>query len=153
MAAATDTIALEKYKSCCEEKQKQIVSRDKGHPYKHVGINDSGGHVRHYHIDGGILPKGKLPRRCDYLLLTDDTNPPTAYFIELKGNLADAEEAMEQVLETEAMCKQSIKGYKVQYRIVFGKGHGNYSSEFIKWRDNEAKGRVIAKRGEITDRF
>ena len=60
---------------------------------------------------------------------------------------------MEQVLETEAMCKQSIKGYKVQYRIVFGKGHGNYSSEIIKWRANEAKGRVIAKRGEITDRF
>lgn len=153
MAAAIDRIVLEKHKSCCEEKQKQIVSRDKGHPYKHIGINDSGGRVRHYHIDGGILPKGQQPERCDYLLISDDTKPPVAYFIELKGNLADAEKAMDQVLKTEEMCKQSIKGCKVQYRIVFGKGQGNYSSKFIDWRDKKAKGKVKAKRGEIEDRF
>lgn len=153
MASATDTIILEKHKSCCAEKQKQIVSRDKGHPYKHIGINESGGRVRHYQIDGGVLPKGKEPDRCDFLLLTDDTTPPTAYFIELKGQLSDAGKCIKQVTKTEKMCEASLRGYRKLYRFVFGNGHGNYSSEFIKWRDNEAKGRVIAKRGEITDRF
>lgn len=153
MAAAIDTIILETHKSCCEDKQKQIVSRDKRHRYKHIGMNETGGHVRHFLIDGGVLPKGQKPERCDFLLLTDDTTPPTAYFIELKGQLSDADKCIQQVKSTERMCEKSLKGYRRLYRFVFGDGHGGYSSAFIKWRDKEAKGRVIAKRGEIVDRF
>lgn len=147
-----DSIILENHKSDCEKKQKKIVSRD-GHNYKHIGLNETGKCVRHFQIDGKVLPKGQEPERCDFLLLTDDTIPPTAYFIELKGSLSNAKKCTNQVDTTERMCEKSLKGYRRLYRFVYGDGHGNYSSDFISWRDKKPKGSVIAKRGEIVDKF
>lgn len=153
MATVVNTIDLKNYTSGCAEKQKIIVSRDKGHSNKHIAHNNSDRKVRHFLVDGGILPKGQDPDRCDYLLLVDDATPPIAYFIELKGSLGDAMKAKRQVTKTESMCKQSIKGYDVRYRIVFGRGHGNYGSDFIKWRDGEARGRVKTGRDQVEDSF
>lgn len=153
MPIPTDKIILEKFKSDCEPKQKRIISRDKKHQYQHIGDNKSGGHVRHYKIDGVVLPKGEKPDRCDFLLLADDTNPPTAYFIELKGSPSYADKCVEQVLKTESMCRDSIKGYRTQYRFIFGKGSGFYSSKFTAWRDKQPKGKVVAVRKDYTDTF
>lgn len=146
-------IALSTYKSRCEERQRTIVSKDEGHEYQHIGHNDKQGRVRHYKIDGEVLPKGKTPDRCDFMLLTDDTNPPTAYLIELKGSLADADKCIKQVESTEKMFGDELKGYKILYRFVFGKGHGFYSSGFIKWRDKLPKGKLVSKRNKIDDHF
>ena len=153
MSATHSEIILDQFPSRCTEKQKVIVSKDEQHSYKHIGYNDSNCHVRQYKIDGDIVPKGQKTERCDFLLLTDDTPQPTAYFIELKGSLADAEKCIQQVENTERMCKNSIKGYRVLYRFVFGKGHGNYSSKFIKWRDKQPKGKIKAQRDLIEDHF
>ena len=153
MPVSHDEIILKNYPSRCGERQSTIVSKDQDHRWKHVGYNDSKGRVRHYKIDGEVLPKNKKPDRCDFLLLTDDTTPPTAYFIELKGSLADAEKCIEQVENTERMCKNSIKNYRVLYRFVFGTGHGGYSSGFIKWRDKQPKGKVLAQRNVVEDHF
>lgn len=146
-------IVLNDHSSRCAEKQRTIVSKDDRHGYKHVGYNDSHGHIRQYKIDGEVLPKGQVPERCDFMLLTDDTNPPVAYLIELKGALADADKCISQVENTEKMCRDSLKGYKVLYRFVFGNGHGVYSSKFINWRDKLPKGKLISKRNLIEDHF
>ena len=71
-------IVLSDHPSRCAERQSTIVSKDERHDYKHVGHNNSQGRVRHYKIDGEVLPKGQIPERCDFMLLTDDTNPPAA---------------------------------------------------------------------------
>ena len=57
-------------------KRKEIVSEENRN--KHIAHNDSGSLVRHFHVDGDILPKGEKPERCDFLIL-DDTKK-NAYF-------------------------------------------------------------------------
>lgn len=146
-------IVLSDHPSRCLEKQTVIVSKDDRHEYKHIAYNDNGRRVRQYKIDGEVLPKGQIPERCDFMLLTDDTDPPTAYLIELKGSPGDADKCITQVESTERMCRDSLKGYRIRYRFVFGKGHGVYGSRFIKWRDNLPKGVLISKRNMIEDRF
>ena len=64
-------------KSLCEEKQKLIVSKDKGTSREHRAKNESGRYnVRHYKLDGDIVKQQKC---CDYLLLNDTRK--NAYFI------------------------------------------------------------------------
>ena len=146
-------IVLCDHPSRCAESQRTIVSKDERHDYKHVGHNDSLGRVRHYKIDGEVLPKGQIPERCDFLLLADDTNPPTAYLIELKGSPADADKCIAQVESTERMCRDYLRGYQILYRFVFGKGHGVYGSKYINWRDKLPQGKLIAKRSIVEDHF
>lgn len=146
-------IVLCDHPSRCAERQRTIVSKDERHDYKHVGHNDSLGRVRHYKIDGEVLPKGQIPERCDFLLLADDTNPPTAYRIELKGSPADADKCIAQVESTERMCRDYLRGYQILYRFVFGKGHGVYGSKYINWRDKLPQGKLIAKRSIVEDHF
>lgn len=146
-------IALNNHRSRCSEKQRMIVSKDERHDYKHIGYNDGQGRVRHYKIDGEVLPKGQIPERCDFMLLADDADPPVAYLIELKGSLADADKCIAQVESTERMCKDSLPGYQFLYRFVFGKGHGVYGSKFVNWRDKLPKGKLISKRNVIEDHF
>lgn len=146
-------IILSDHQSRCTEKQRIIVSKDERHDYKHIGYNNSQGRVRHYKIDGDVLPKGKSPERCDFMLLTDDTNPPTAYLIELKGSPADGDKCIAQVANTEKMCKESLRGYQIMYRFVFGNGHGIYSSKYISWRDKLPKGKLQYNRNIVEDKF
>ena len=146
-------IVLSDHPSRCAERQSTIVSKDERHDYKHVGHNNSQGRVRHYKIDGEVLPKGQIPERCDFMLLTDDTNPPAAYLIELKGSPADADKCIAQVESTERMCRDALRGYRILYRFVFGKGHGVYSSKFINWREKLPRGKLISKRNVINDHF
>ena len=47
-----------------------FVSAERG--CKHIGLNGARERVRQYQIDGGVLPKGQQPERCDYLLINDD---------------------------------------------------------------------------------
>lgn len=148
-----DKIILSDYPSRCLERQTTIVSKDDRHDYKHIGHNDSHSLVRQYKIDGEVLPKGKAPERCDFMLLTDSTNPPTAYLIELKGSPADGDKCISQVESTEKMCTDSLKGYRILYRFIFGKGSGVYSSNFINWRDKLPKGKLISKRSMVEDHF
>lgn len=142
-------INLNEYQLRCGERQKNIVSRDEGHSWKHTGINKDQSKVRHFKIDGEVLPHGQVPERCDFLLVNDEKK--TAYFIELKGSPSDAMKCVDQVENTEFMCRASLQGYKSFYRFVFGPGHGVYPSEFIAWRNKKAKGTVIAKRADITE--
>lgn len=149
-------IVLKNHPSRCEERQAIIVSKDDGHEYKHVAYNDSGGRVRQYKIDGEVLPKGKVPERCDFMLLTEDTEKPTAYLIELKGSPRDADQCISQVQSTERLCRDALKGYQIRYRFVFGTGQGVYSSKFITWRDKlrkADKGKLISKRNVIEEHF
>lgn len=95
------------------------------------------------------MPPGREPGRCDFLLLNDERK--TAYFIELKGSPADAMKCIEQVENTERMCRASLQGYTSLYRFVFGPGHGMYPSGFIAWRNKKPKGVVVAKREDLTE--
>ena len=57
---------LDESKSICEKHQKIIVSEE--NKRKHVANNDDGNLVRHFRIDGGIVPASSSMSRCDYLV-------------------------------------------------------------------------------------
>ena len=144
-------ICLEQYRSRCEERQSIIISRDDKHDWRHVAHN-AGGRVRHFKLDGEVLPRGETPERCDFLLLDDDEK--TAYFIELKGSPSYLKKCVAQVESTERMCRQSLKGYtKRFYRFILGSGHGVPPSAFITWRDKKPKGTVVVHRGRYEEHF
>lgn len=144
-------ICLEKFPSRCGERQVKIVSQDDGHRYKHVASNDQKCRVRHYKIDGEVLPKGREPERCDFLLINDDTK--AAYYIELKGSPAQLPKCIAQVESSERMCARSLKGYKARYRFILGQGHGTYPSSFVTWRAKKPKGSVIVQRGVLDEQI
>lgn len=99
------------FESLCSRDAAQIVSRDKGNPQYHKGINRKRAHVSHYRIDGVVIKSGN---KCDYLLMNEDTR--TAYLIELKGS--DLSEAAKQLEETEKALLPQLAGYSLRYRIV-----------------------------------
>ena len=67
-----------------------------------------------YKIDGCLpLPAGK--RRCDFLFLTNG-QPPTAYFVELKGG--DIKSALNQLCDTIEYLKSDLADYQYKARIV-----------------------------------
>ena len=97
-------------KSLCEEKQKLIVSKDKGTSREHRAKNESGRYnVRHYKLDGDIVKQQKC---CDYLLLNDTRK--NAYFIELKGRNID--EAAAQLTNGAKLFRSELKDYEFFYR-------------------------------------
>lgn len=135
---------LRRFPSICGEKQERIVSRDSQHPYRHIANNPGGkSHVRHYHIDGDILPRGKPPKKCDFILFNDTTS--TAYLIELKGQFCHMDP--EQMDSTERVFRDSLSGYKIRYRFVTGKA-GVKSSSFRVWERRKPKGTVVCEVGK-----
>lgn len=138
-------MALKGFESLCDQYASQIVSRDKGNPQYHKGINEKKAYVTHYKIDGVVLRTGS---RCDYLLLNEELR--TAYLIELKGS--DLTEAAEQLAATEKALRQELSGYEVQYRIVANKcktqeiRSSAYRKYQIRW-----KGRLTQRTGFIEE--
>lgn len=112
-------MALSKFKSLCQIKQKIIVSKDKGNPQKHIANNINEDEVYQYKVDGTIIQEGL---RCDYLVWNE--RKKHIYYIELKGS--DLEHALEQLDATEKTLKErfpmEMKSCKqVSYRVVLNK--------------------------------
>ena len=133
------------FESICSRDAAQIVSRDKGNPQYHKGINNGRVYVSHYKIDGIVIKSGN---RCDYLLMNEATR--TAYLIELKGS--DLIKAAKQLEATEKALTQQISSYSLQYRIVANKCKTQEirSSEYRKYQLRWKK-RLILKTGYIED--
>ena len=107
----------------------------------HVGENKDHDMVRHFQIDGGVLPKGKDPERCDYLLLNDSNQ--RAYFIELKGS--DLTKAISQIEASVAMIAASLPNYSIYKRIIYHTGtKAMQNSDVLKWKMRN-KGHVVIK--------
>ena len=58
------------FESICSRDVAQIVSRDRGNPQYHKGVNSGRASVSHYKIDGVVIKSGN---RCDYLLMNETT--------------------------------------------------------------------------------
>ena len=107
----------------------------------HVGENKGHDMVRHFQIDGGVLPKGKDPERCDYLLLNDSNQ--RAYFIELKGS--DLTKAISQIEASVAMIAASLPDYSIYKRIIYHTGtKAMQNSDVLKWKMRN-KGHAVIK--------
>ena len=107
----------------------------------HVGENKGHDTVRHFQMDGGVLPKGKDPERCDYLLLNDSIR--RAYFIELKGS--DLTKAISQIEASVAMIAASLPDYSIYKRIIYHTGtKAMQNSDVLKWKMRN-KGHVVIK--------
>ncbi len=130
---------LRGFESICSKNAGQIVSRDKGNPQYHKGINAARSCVTHYKIDGDVIKSGD---RCDYLLINEDKR--VAYLIELKGS--DLVKAASQLAATEDVLSQELSNYRLQYRIVANKCKTQeiYSSAYRKYQIRW-KGRLIQK--------
>ncbi len=133
------------FESICSRDAAQIVSRDKGNPQYHKGINSKRVYVSHYKIDGVVIKSGS---RCDYLLMNEATR--TAYLIELKGS--DLIQAAKQLEATEKALNQQFSGYGLQYRIVANKCRTQEirSSEYRKYQLRWKK-RLVLKTGYIEE--
>ena len=133
------------FESICSRDAAQIVSRDKGNPQYHKGINNGRVYVSHYKIDGIVIKSGN---RCDYLLMNEATR--TAYLIELKGS--DLIKAAKQLEATEKALTQQISSYSLQSRIVANKCKTQEirSSEYRKYQLRWKK-RLILKTGYIEE--
>lgn len=138
---------LKGFESLCEKNAEQIVSRDKGNPQYHKGINAAKVYVTHYQIDGIVIKSGD---RCDYLLMNEENK--IAYLIELKGS--DLIKAAKQLETTEKVLHQELTGYSLRYRIVANKcktqeiRSSEYRKYQIRWR-----GRLVQKTGAIEERI
>lgn len=105
---------LDGYKSLCNSNASQIVSRDKGSPRYHKGVNKESSAVTHYKIDGIVIQTGI---RCDFLLINEDKK--IAYLIELKGS--DLVKAAQQLETTARVLQRELSTYSLQYRIIANK--------------------------------
>ena len=138
---------MEIYTKDCKPRQEgaipRVVSEENG--CKHIGINERRHEVRQFKVDGDILPTGKAPLRCDYLVVNDTAR--RTYFIELKGS--DVKKAMGQLDNTLAMVRD-LKGYAAFLRIVFRGTVNITNAERAKW-ENKHGGRVKIKRNIIEE--
>lgn len=138
---------LKGFESLCGKHDGQIVSRDKGNPQYHRGINVEKAYVTHYKIDGVVI---KDRDRCDYLLINEEKR--IAYLIELKGS--DLVKAAGQLENTEKVLSQELSDYTLQYRIVANKcktqeiRSSAYRKYQIRWQ-----GRLIQKTGFIEEKI
>ncbi len=133
------------FESICSRDAAQIVSRDKGNPQYHKGINNGRVYVSHYKVDGVVIKNGN---RCDYLLMNEVAR--TAYLIELKGS--DLVKAAKQLEATEKVLLQQLAGYSLQYRIVANKCRTQEirSSEYRKYQLRWKK-KLMLKTGYIEE--
>jgi len=132
---------LKGFNSLCKERQKEIVSRDKGSQIKHIAINQDEKKVTHYKIDGEVIKTGL---RCDFLLMNEEEESRTAYLIELKGS--DLLHAVEQLKSTKTLLEEQLKNYTVHFRIVLNRisTHDSMNKDFRKFQEIN-KGRVVYK--------
>lgn len=113
----------------------------------HIGENKARDDVRHFQIDGGVLPKGKDPERCDFLLLNDSNQ--RAYFIELKGS--DIKKAISQIETTVAMIVDSLPEYTIYKRIIYhSRTQALQNNDVTKWKMRN-KGRVVIKENRYSE--
>lgn len=116
---------------------------------KHIGDNPGKKYIRQVKVDGDVFPKGKIPKRCDYLLLNDTDK--VSYYIELKGS--DLHEAIAQLDQTASMIGPAVTGCKeMRFRIIFHKAntHSVHDSNVIKWKRKHA---AIIAENKYTDIF
>lgn len=136
---------LKGFKSLCSANAAQIVSKDKGNPQYHKGINAGKCNVTHYKIDGVVIKEGS---KCDYMLMNEERR--VAYLIELKGS--DLVKAAKQLEATESALQQELSAYKLQYRIIANKcktqeiRSSAYRKYQIRW-----KGRLMQKTSFIEE--
>lgn len=98
------------------EVRKIAVAEEKKKKYT---LNNNGGFtIEKYRVDGCVAQSAG-ERRCDYLLLTSQ-QPPTAYFVELKGG--DLRSAVEQIRDTIKFLQPNLPNHVYKARIV---GQGN----------------------------
>ena len=117
--------------SHCEERQKIIVSRDRG-GCEHRALNSSECLVRQFYLDEEIIPKDQ--ESCDRLVLNIDNR--RAYFIELKGT--DIQKAIDQIEASEKYLQQELNQYKKLYRIIYRTGsHRINSRKTIQWKESK----------------
>lgn len=133
------------FESICSSDAVQIVSRDRGNPQYHKGINNGRACVSHYKIDGVVIKSGN---RCDFLLMNETAR--IAYLIELKGS--DLIKAVKQLEATEKALIQQLSGYSLRYRIVANKCRTQEirSSEYRKYQLRWNK-RLMLRTGYIEE--
>lgn len=122
--------------SLCEEKQKIIVSRDKGSEKKHIANNAGLSEVTHYKIDDIANTDGNNGSRCDFILINEDKF--IAYLIELKGR--HLIHAVKQLESTEQTLKEALAPYSLKYRIVANKSRTQEIEHSSFKRFKEKKG-------------
>lgn len=130
-------MALPDFQSLCQEKQKIIVSKDKGESRRHIAHNENNHKVTHYKIDGVVIKTGE---RCDFLLFDEEIR--RAYLIELKGS--DLVRASRQLETTERELRQSLNGYQLQYRIAVSKAR-THAIKHVEFRRFEKKCKASLK--------
>lgn len=141
---------------CTEERQKIIVSTDNGshNPSRHIAHNVDGDIVYRYSVEGDLI-NGDGQKRCDYLLLNKEKQ--NAYLIELKGSKVI--EAREQILQSERVIRDYLKGYRFLYRIIYRTGtHDVAANQIIRWKEvcqkETGKGvppKLVIKQKEYTE--
>lgn len=96
--------------------------------------------MRQFRIDGKVIC-GVEEKKCDYLLLNDDTHK--SYYIELKGSEID--KAIKQLENTINLISPSLRGYIIYQRIVYRTGtHSVNSSAVTRWKQKN-HGRAILR--------
>ena len=145
MKEVGDRMPLKGFESLCSKNAAQIISRDKGNPQYHRGINNARAYVTHYKIDGTVIKSGN---RCDFLLMNEEKK--VAYLIELKGS--DLVKASQQLEAAERVLQQELSDYTIQCRIVANKCNTQeiHSSAYRKYQIRW-KGRFIQKTGFIEE--
>lgn len=139
---------LKGYESLCEERQRIIVSRDRGQTREHRARNVDECRVSQYRIDGNVIRSASA--RCDYLLMNDDK--ADAYLIELKGS--DIEHALEQLDKTARNLQKELAGYTVKYRLVHSRARTQAinGTKFKKFRKEHASpGEFLFREGKIEE--
>jgi hypothetical protein len=69
-------------------------------------------------IDGGIVPKGMPPKKCDWVFVLCDSQ--RLYFIELKGNGIPVEKAVGQIISTINLFQERIQTPSPAKKNIFG---------------------------------
>jgi uncharacterized protein YxeA len=123
-------LPLDGFRSICEERQKIIVSRDRGQSREHRANNKDDSHVTHYRIDGVVITGEQ--NKCDFLLINEDKK--MAYLIELKGS--DIKKAIDQLQQTEMTLKTQLSNYALKFRIIASKcrTHDIRSSKYQRFK-------------------
>ena len=135
-------LPLSEFKSEYKEiRPKIIVSKEKAN--KHTAINENNCLARQLKIDGYVITED-IPK-CDYLVLNDDNDNRTAYFIELKSD--DMKHAIKQIENTVDKLKKDLTGYDKNLRIVYS-GQVN-SGTIMAWKKKNKN--AVAKHKEYTE--
>lgn len=141
-------IDLSLHRSCLQDDHSSIiVSRDPGSVCQHRALNKQRKLVRQFRIDSEVIPSTNPAKRCDFLVLNDESE--TAYYIELKGS--DILYAVEQIITTESYCKDSVKGYKSFYRVIYRSATHDVRGSKALALKRQFKGQLIIKENMLEE--